>query len=412
MNTVLFLEPRGTAFEVVHEAHRRGYRTVVFSLEPRDAIHLSSAYRSRMESVDEWRVVPSFTDLAPLLAMTRTLGDVAAVYHSLDITAEPASFLRAMLGLPNTPSPVMRTILNKAELRDRLHSIGLSDLHSIPAESILNASEWPFQGAVYFKPAFGAYSAYVKRCETLDDVRSAYRAFVQRDSDLPVWLAQHIDRGGPILEEAIDGELMSVEAIFSGGRMQTLGITSRILLSTDATVEMGSCFPYPHPMAEKILEKVRRAHEALLFTEGPTHTELIVSPDGRIEIIDLNPRFVGADVMQSINFALDTQVQSLLLDWALGRPISTPLQISGYSCLQYFLAPQPLRLDTIALPEEPEVRFSNRFAESGSELKSKGRQMDHLGCYLTFDKSFSGAIARSKQLRARVVVNGKWGGSY
>lgn len=410
--TVLFLEPRGTAFEVVHEARRRGYRTVVFSLEPQSAIHLSSAYQSRMASVDEWHVVPSFSDLASLLNQTRALGDVAAIYYSLDITAEPASFLRAMLGLPATPSPVMHTILNKAELRLRLFEMGLSELRSVPAESVLSATQWPFNGPVYFKPAFGAYSAYVKRCETIEDVRAAYRAFLQRDADAPVWLSQHIDRGGAILEEAIDGELMSVEAIFSGGRMQTLGITSRILLSTDATVEMGSCFPYPHPMAEKILEKVRRVHEALLFTEGPTHTELIVSPDGRIEIIDLNPRFVGADVLQSINFALDTQVQSLLLDWALGKPVSAPLQIAGYSCLQYFLAPQPLKLDSIALPEAPEVRFSNRLAEPGSELKSKGRQMDHLGCYLTFDKSFSEAIARSKQLRSGVVVNGKWGGSY
>jgi hypothetical protein len=410
--TALFLEPRGTAFEVVHEARRRGYRTVVFSLEAQSLIQLSSAYRGLMESVDDWHVVPSFSDHATLLSLTRMLGEVAAIYYSLDIAAEPGSYLRAMLGLPATPVQVMHSILNKAELRERLFAQGLSELRSIPAESVLPATRWPFSGPMYFKPSFGAYSAYVKRCEKIEDLHAAHRAFVQRDGDAPVWLAQHIDRGGAILEEAIEGELMSVEAIFSRGQMQTFGITSRILLSTDSTVEMGSCFPYPHPMAETILEKVRRVYEALLFTEGPTHTEVIVSSDGRIEIIDLNPRFVGADVMQSINFALGAEVQSLLLDWALGKPVAAPLKTFGFSCLQYFLAPQPMKLESLALPVAPEVRFSNRLAEPGNELKPKGRQMDHLGCYLTFDKSYAGAIAHSKELRSHVLVNGKLGATY
>ncbi len=412
MGTILFLEPRGTAFEVVHEARRRGYQTVVFSLETQDAVPLSAAYQQSGHSVDEWKVVPSFSNLTALLRMTRALGDVVGIYYSLDITAEPASFLRAMLGLPATSSKVMQTILNKGELRDRLRAFGLSDLKSVSAEPLLQSGHWPFAKAAYLKPAFGAYSAYVKRCESLEDARKAFEAFGKRDADTPLWLAKHIARGGAIVEEAIDGELLSVEALFSKGRMQTLGITSRILLSTDSTVEMGSCFPYPHPMAEKILENVRRVHEALRFTEGPTHTELIVSEDGRFEIIDLNPRFVGADVMQSINFALNTHVQSLLLDWALGREVEVPHQISGYSCLQYFLAPGPGVLDSLALPNAPEVRFSNRFAEPGMQLKAKGRQMDHLGCYLTFGKSFSGAIARSRELRAQVKVNGQHGGTY
>ena len=61
------------------------------------------------------------------------------------------------------------------------------------------------------------------------------------------------------------------------GSFYSLGLVSRILYSKNPIVEMGSCFPYSHPIEKDIVDKVKRVHEEIGFFHGPTHTEVIVS---------------------------------------------------------------------------------------------------------------------------------------
>ncbi len=54
------------------------------------------------------------------------------------------------------------------------------------------------------------------------------------------------------------------------------------------------------------------------FYHGATHVEVIVSPDGEIEVIDFNPRlWCGADVIQSMNFAFEERVEKWIFSNSL-----------------------------------------------------------------------------------------------
>jgi hypothetical protein len=207
--------------------------------------------------------------------------------------------------------------------------------------------------------------------------------------------------------------LLSVEGISKNGKYIPLGLLSRILYSKDPTVEMGSCFPYPHPLADKIIKHVESVLSALEYTEGPSHVELIVGESGRVEVIDLNPRFVGADVLQSINHALGISVEDILLDACLGREVMPAPPAKQYSCLQYVLpSVGTKRFDAIQFPDDENVRFTTSFLKPGTEVQSTERQLDYLGCYLTTRPTFEEALAYSLKLRAQVVINSNLPAAY
>jgi biotin carboxylase len=148
------------------------------------------------------------------------------------------------------------------------------------------------------------------------------------------------------------------------------------------------------------------------FSDGPTHTEVIVSPNGDVEIIDLNPRFVGADVLQSINFAFGVKIEEVLLDFSMGIPVRFTPTESNFSCLQYVLAPQSGTFETVTFPKHPEVRFTTSYKENGECMESVDRQFDYVGCYLTVMPSFQQAIKRSLELRREVRINHICEGAY
>jgi biotin carboxylase len=240
----------------------------------------------------------------------------------------------------------------------------------------------------------------------LSEFRAAENAWSAGSASDPEYVRRYLRTTNEYhLEEAFDGELLSVEAISSAGNFTVLGLLSRILYSKDAVVEMGSCFPYPHPFSSEIIAKVKKAHEVLGLTDGPTHTEVIVDAKGHVEIIDLNPRFVGADVLQSINNAYGIAIEELILNFALGMPISFQPKDRKFSCLQYFMPPEVSVLRNIRFPETPEVRFKTSFIASGTSIKNTNRQLDYLGCYLTVMPSFDAAVDRSRELRTQVLIN-------
>ena len=415
-NTVVILEPKGIILEVVRAAKARGYRTVALASDPKLLKTVPAPYNSAVAMIDEDVAVESWNDHGPILesvAKIHASGEIAGIYSGMDPCAPVFAAMRVKYGLPTPSVETIFGILDKHHLRKTLRAKGLSRLTNHHSNEADHWTAWPFQGAAYFKPVHGCLSAYVVRCESLEDLKIAREKWRSGNPDEPAYVRDYLHSVNEYhVEEAIQGELLSIEAFISGGRFHSLGLLSRILYSKDPVVEMGSCFPYPHALEEKITRVVREAHSALGFNEGVTHTEVIVSKSGEVEIIDLNPRFVGADVLQSINHAYDTKIQEALLDFALGQPLKLPTKARQFSCLQYFLPPEVPVFEGVSFPKTPEIKFQLVLRAPGTVLKHQNRQIDYLGCYLTVMPTFESAIARSKELRSEVLINGTNPGVY
>lgn len=414
---ILFLEPKGTVLEVVRAAKKRGLCVVAMVSDQGLLDSAPEPYRTAVSLIDEIIPVSGWSDIDSVMIAAEALAakyQLVGVYTGVDPCGVAAATLRQKLGLRTPTAEAMKVILNKFLLRQRLRECGLSNLQNYLGQDADKWSEWQFgKASAYFKPVHGFFSAYVQKCASVADLGAARAEWIKGVANETPFVRDYLLTANEYhLEEAIEGELLSVEGMSSGGKFTSLGLLSRILYSRNPIVEMGSCFPYPHPLADQIVKLVASAHQELGFTDGPTHTEVIVSPSGEIEIIDLNPRFVGADVLQSINHAYGIAVEEVLLDFALGRSERFEPVSNNYSCLQYVLPPEVSTFESIQFPRSSEVRFTTSFLRPGTNLSSHERQLDYLGCYLTVMPTFDQAVARSRELRAEVMVNGAFGGSY
>jgi biotin carboxylase len=414
--TVVFLEPKMTILEVVRQAKSEGYKTVVVVSNPESVRAAPEPYRSANACIDEIVTLSSWRDEKAVHQIVQSFNvdsPIKGIYFGSEPQALIASKLRQFYGMASTTPEAMELLLDKYQMRAKLRENGISGLMTV-LPSALDGDKWPFPAGAFFKPRHGLASLHVKRVHSVAQVRAAQQEMADTLQSDPSALKEYLGSSDDFyLEQAFEGELMSVESIVANGEVHVLGLLSRIMHSQNPVVEMGSIFPYPHPHASAIIEKVRRAHSALNFTDGPTHVEVIVSKDGDVEVIDFNPRFVGADVLQSINKAYGIRIESSLLGYAVNQFRPPIIQESGFCCLQYGLAPQgPDRIDEVCLPVADGVVFSSSFVAPGTVLQRRDRQIDYIGCYLVKADTFEGASRQSRDLRSHFKVNGKYEADY
>jgi len=407
---ILFLEPRGSHFEVLRTSLHRGIEPILVTTDSMLLSTLPAHYKEIGASIQKPRVISSWQDLDKLRAIHNQLKEdfeEVGVYGATELSVQAASYLRLENSLNATSPEVYELITNKYRLRTHLRNAGLSNLSVYSSKEVETSLDWTKAVDLVFKPVHGMFSLNVSRIRSKADWQTA-KENLSTDTP-PEWLEKYMGSSkGYFLEEAFNGELLSIEGISVGGQYHCLGILSRIMFSENPVVEMGSCFPYPHPLAKEIQDFTEKVLDSLNFTDGPSHIEIIVNPNGKMEVIDLNPRFVGADVVQSITFALGIRPQELLCDFALGKlqkgfDIPQPRQ---FSCLQYFLPAQNEKLKHIEFPKDEAVAFKATLTQIGSSMRASRKQTDYLGCYLTLGRGFEEAINKSKSLREQVRING------
>ncbi|MBW4573096.1 MAG: ATP-grasp domain-containing protein [Tolypothrix carrinoi HA7290-LM1] len=414
--TIIFFEPKGTILEVVRVAKKRNFKVVALTSNASLIQQAPYPYKTAVECIDEIITIPNWSNWNQIIEVIDKIHEkspIRGTYSGVEPAAIINATIREKYGLPTISPQSIELIINKFTLRNKLREIGLSKIKNVHGKIVDKWTKWEFSGSAYFKPVRGFFSACVQKCTNFDELQIAKQKWQNFVSNGTSWIHDYLSSINEYhLEEAFNGELMSVEAYTHAGQFYSLGILSRILFSQNPVVEMGSCFPYPHPLADKIIDVVKQAHEKLGITYGATHTEVIVNEAGEIEIIDLNPRFVGADVLQSINFAYDIEIQELLLDIALGNIPKVVNNCNNYSCLQYILPPSCNKLLSLTFPTVPEIKFSTNLIPIGSDIKSTTEQTDVIGCFLTVMPTFKEAINCSQELRKQVLINDSLKGVY
>ena len=169
---------------------------------------------------------------------------------------------------------------------------------------------------------------------------------------------------------------------------------------------MGSIFPYPHSREEEVKREAERALNCLGVTWGVYHLEAIVTED-RVEFIDLNPRLVGADVIQSMKVRFGEGFVDQLSEYFLsGKGVSTT-HTDLFACLQYFLPPRNLvRFDGLHIPNNCRVVFRNVIKSRGEYIQSFDRQFDYLGGILVTGHSPTEAFRNMERARQEVRIEG------
>lgn len=407
----LVLEPNNHMYMVIEAAHRRGLTVVVCHGQP---VSPPAPFDQVLPCISHYLPVESWKDeRAAFEAIVAWCGPrpVRGTYAGYEITLRTEALLRQHHGLPGTRPERIDVLLNKARVREVLRQASLSRLRTLEDDEIRRLSEWPFPGrAAFLKPVNGSASIYVRRCTTLADVREHLAEWDGNVRQMRRCIADHLQGGhGMVLEEEAVGELLSVEGYCHGGRYVPIGITDRSVLARDISIEMGTTFPCPHPRRDEILERVRAIHGVLGLEHGATHTEMIVPlPAGDIELVEVNLRFAGGDILVLVDRAFDIRFEDDLVSLAVGDgPLTEiPARPVRYACEVDVLVPAHVRrFESLEIPGD-DVFFKKVYVKPGTTLKSTNFQSDQIAEFAFTADSYAGALARANVLRADLVVNG------
>lgn len=149
---------------------------------------------------------------------------------------------------------------------------------------------------------------------------------------------QYSRNGDIVVEEFMSGPEVSVETLTVDGECHVIQITDKITTGAPHFVEMGHTQPtrLPGEILAKIAEVAKEANKAIGITNGPSHTEIIVTNEGP-KIVELGAR-LGGDCITTHLVPLSTGVNMVecCIKIALGEKTDIKPKFSKGSAIRYF----------------------------------------------------------------------------
>ncbi|MDX3854286.1 ATP-grasp domain-containing protein [Streptomyces sp. AK02-01A] len=200
--------------------------------------------------------------------------------------------LARLLGLPGSPPEAVLACRDKRATREALDRAGVPQATSILVTSLRQAraaaatTGYP----LVLKPRALNASAGVVKVESADQLAARFR--VARGATAPG--AVEVTPGDVLVEEYLDGPEISVDAAWHDGRM-SLGFVARKECGFPPYFEeISHLVDGEDPLLRDpvVADVLSRAHAAVGFTTGWTHTELRLTSGGP-KVVEINARIGG-----------------------------------------------------------------------------------------------------------------------
>lgn len=242
--------------------------------------------------------------------------NVDGIYPAAELAVEAVSVAAQRLGFTGIDPEIAQRVRNKAVMRRSLDRAGVPNPVYHEAKTLADA-----QRAVellgfplIIKPSDANSSKGVQQLNSPEEVEEAFNLAIE-----------YSFTGSALLEEFVEGEEFCVDGLVWQGEYIPGGITGKEMSPLPYRFDRGIFMPPNKSQLEcDVIENcAREALEAIGFTNGTFHLEIIVSPDGPriVEIAgrpgggriptDLIPMAYGHDFMaDSIRIALGEAPQS------------------------------------------------------------------------------------------------------
>lgn len=214
----------------------------------------------------------------------------------------------------------------------------------------------------------------------------------------PVQLEEAINRARKesfehkaIIEEFVTGREISVESISNEGKHTILQITDKVTTGAPFFVELEHHQPslLPEVIKNRVREIVLQALDALHITYGASHSELKITEDGDIRVIEIGAR-MGGDFIGSNLVQLSTGYDFLkgVIEVALGDFHEPKITESSYSGV-YFLSEETKQLKNVieTWKDYPEIVEAEITDNELRHIECSGDRSGYL-IYKTEDKKF------------------------
>lgn len=276
--------------------------------------------------------VISTIDIPAVLEAAKRHGIHGIMTLASDMPMRTVATVAEEMGLVGISPDTAVKATNKAAMRQALeaHHVPIPQYRKVSGREAYLAAVADFTGPFMVKPADNSGSRGIIKVEDPADAVAAQKAYE--------YSHQHSRGGDVVVEEYMSGPEVSVETLTVDGQCHVIQITDKQTTGTPHFVEMGHTQPTAHDArtAEKIRQVAIAANRAVGITNGPSHTEIIVTPEGP-KIVELGAR-LGGDCITTHLVPLSTGVDMVecCIRIALGeRPELTP-KFSRGSAIRYF----------------------------------------------------------------------------
>ncbi|MEU0784661.1 ATP-grasp domain-containing protein [Streptomyces sp. NPDC006173] len=343
-------------------------------------------YSPELKQLTTGTLCPDFTDA------TAALDELTAFCHRAEIDGVLACWefltplaarLSAGLGLPGH-DPVRAPACRNKRLMSEVFTA-----HDVPAPQTVAARdpgalarlahEAGLTYPLVVKPAENAASIGVSVVSDPDHLPDAVRRAGAEAHKLPHGIALDTTL---LAQEYIKGPEFSVETLVVRGEVQHVAVTEKFTTGGADRAETGHTVPaaLPSGMRQAILDAAGRAVTALGLRDGPSHTEIKLTADGRPYVIEVGARPPGDGIMGLVAEATGVDQARACVETALGvRPDLTPRHHRA-AAIRFLFAPHAGTLSRVDVPlRSGHVKEVSVTAVPGDELSAPRDNLQRLG---------------------------------
>lgn len=228
-----------------------------------------------------------------------------------DIAVITVNYVAHFLGLTANPIETSKITTNKFAMRKALKNANLPIPHFQIANHKTQLEDLTLNYPLIVKPIDRSGSRGVEKVYNLNQLHTATNNAIKESF-----------KNQAIIEEFITGNELSVESISFEGKHYIIQITDKVTTGEPYFVELEHHQPSQQPpeIQQKIISIVKKSLSALGIRYGASHTELKITNEGEIKIIEIGAR-MGGDFIGSDLVYLSTGYDFLkgVIDIALGN---------------------------------------------------------------------------------------------
>ncbi len=286
--------------QLILKAKEMGFETHVFAWQDGSIGEKTADYFYPISIVETDAILEKCREIQPD-AVTTIASDLANI---------TVSKVAAGLGLPGNTSECIEISTNKYAMRSAFKKAGLPTPAFYKVDHVTDEL-YQMQLPIIVKPTDRSGSRAITKITDFKDLPEAVRQAVGQSFEKKA-----------IVEEYIEGNEYSYETISYRGKHTNLAVTKKYTTGAPHFIETGHC--EPSDLSEEMLQKVQKtmyaALDALQITDGASHGEFKITPDGEVRIIEIGSR-MGGDCIGSDLVPLSTgyDFMEMVIDVACGK---------------------------------------------------------------------------------------------
>jgi biotin carboxylase len=262
---------------LIKKARRMGIETHVFAIEEG---------ASGKDLCDRFYPI-SIIEKEQILAACEAIGIDGITSISSDLAMPTVNYIANRMNLIGNPLDCSFVTTNKYAMRQRLSE------HNLPCpryKKIISFDQWvngEFEFPLIIKPTDRSGSRGVAKIETGEQIRDALQRALS---------VSFIDEA--IIEEFIEGREISVEMVTWKGRHHFITCTDKVCTGEPYFVEIEQHVPanLSPDLKSRIVSLVKETLTALGVEYGASHSEILITREGEIFIVEIGARMGGDNI--------------------------------------------------------------------------------------------------------------------